>query len=53
VADTAGISGPHQAFTPDAPSVFDPAFTNSMMAPAQAKPLMRFNMLNFSGRMFA
>src|SRR4051794_6811536 len=50
---TAGISGPHQASRPNALSAFDPSFTNSMIEPAHANALARFNRLNFSGRTFA
>ena len=32
----AGMNGPHQRWSPNAPSVVDPAFTNSMIDPAQA-----------------
>ncbi len=53
MTSTAGISGPHQALRPKALSAFEPSFTNSMMAPAQPKPLTRFNTLNFNGRTFA
>ena len=46
----AGMNGPHQWSSPNAISVVDPAFTNSMMDPAQASALSKFNAENFVAR---
>ena len=43
------MNGAHHLSKPIAPSVFDPALTNAMMVPAQAKALIRFSVVNLSG----
>ncbi len=48
-----GSADPTTHSRPNALSVFEPSFTNSMIAPAQAKALTRLSVLNFSGGTFA